>query len=406
MGEQEREVRGGSPLRFVMDWGWRFYEDGCLLHASALTYTTLLSVVPLLALMFASLKGLGIDEHLENLLLERLSLSTEVTEQILTYVQRTNVRTLGVLGAVALFGTVISVLGNIESSFNHIWRVREGRPIWRKVSDYVSVVILAPFLMVAATGVTSFVAQQEVLQRLLEQDAISLVWQRMLPLVPYAFNSIGIFVLYLVMPNRRPDFRSIVVAAILAGIAWQLLQVGYVRAQVGVARYNAIYGALAQLPVTLVWIYVSWCVVLAGAELAATWEIGGAEERGQVVRRLPLALEVVADSVRDLRAGGGGVVPVQIARRLHVGVLDVEAVAEVLVAGGVLLRVEGGRSQLVLARDPRNLPLAEVVALFEKDGFPVRLDPGVQRELQRENAEQSESMGPRTVEALVSNDPD
>lgn len=403
MAEKQANSRV-RPLRFVGAWLWRFYEDGCLLHASALTYTTLLSLVPLLALMFAALKGLGIDQHLEHLLLQRLALSDQVTDQILTYVRRTNVGTLGVLGAVALIGTVISVLGNIESSFNHIWRVRAGRPVWRKVSDYVAVVILAPFLMVAATGVTSFLAQQEVLQRLLEQETIGEAWRRTLPLVPYAFNSIGIFILYLVMPNRRPDFRSILVAAVLAGIAWQLLQLGYVRLQVGVARYNAIYGALAQLPVTLVWIYVSWCVVLAGAEFAATWEVGGAEARGRPVARLPIALELVAAAVRDLREGGGGVSPGMVAHRLRVGVLEVESVGEDLVSGGILLPVAAGRTLFVLARDPRHLPLAEVLALFDSDGLPENLDPCVAGELSRERDEQRTMLGGRTVESLLPDD--
>ena len=180
---------------FVYRWAWRFYEDGCLLHASALAYTTMLSIVPVLALMFAALKGLGVESELEELLLERLSLSQEVVTQITAFVARANVGTLGTMGAVALFGSALSVLGSVESSFNHIWRVRAGRPVLRKITDYVAVIILAPFLMVAATGVTSFVLQQDLMHEALAQPVLGEAWQRLLPLVPYICNVIAVGVL-------------------------------------------------------------------------------------------------------------------------------------------------------------------------------------------------------------------
>src|SRR5580765_7913153 len=124
--------------RFVGAVIRRFIADKCLLHASALAYTTLLSLVPLLALMFSVLKGLGVQRRLEPLLLSRLALTPETTEQIIGYIDATNVATLGALGAALLVLTVITVLGAVESSLNHIWRVHEGRTYWRMVTDYFS----------------------------------------------------------------------------------------------------------------------------------------------------------------------------------------------------------------------------------------------------------------------------
>src|SRR5262245_22046147 len=148
-----------AALRRTGDIFWaaalRFYWDQCLLHASALTYTSLLSVVPFLALMFAVLKGLGVTGRLEGWLLTQIGLSQEVTDMIVGYVSEVNVGTLTTLGAVALLFTAISVLGNIESSLNYIWRVQSGRVWWRKLSDYLSVVLVTPFLLLAAVGVTS-----------------------------------------------------------------------------------------------------------------------------------------------------------------------------------------------------------------------------------------------------------
>src|SRR5262249_37473452 len=133
----------------------RFYADQCLMRASALAYTSLLSIVPLMALMFAVLKGLGVQHRLEPVLLSRLSLSPETTELIIGYIDKTNVSTLGALGAATLVFTVISVLGTIEASFNHIWRVTRQRTLWRQVTDYLGVVLLTPFLLLAGAALTS-----------------------------------------------------------------------------------------------------------------------------------------------------------------------------------------------------------------------------------------------------------
>jgi len=386
---------------FVYRRAWRFYEDGCLLHASALAYTTMLSIVPVLALMFAALKGLGVESELEELLLERLSLSQEVVTQITAFVARANVGTLGTMGAVALFGSAISVLGSVESSFNHIWRVRAGRPLLRKITDYVAVIILAPFLMVAATGVTSFVLQQDLMHEALAQPVLGEAWQRLLPLVPYICNVIAVGVLYLVMPNRRPNPQALFASAVFAGVAWQLVQIAYVRLQVGVANYNAIYGALAQLPVTLVWMYVSWAIVLLGAELAACMELGGAEGRGRRVSRRPLALAFLVEAGRRQRLGKGPTDPGRVSRQLGVDRVDVCESVELLERNGLVLPVEGSNGKYLLARDPAAVSLAEVFVIFAEDGKPLFLDGATSGELAREASESEASLASRTLAELV-----
>ena len=371
------------------------------MHASALAYTTMLSIVPLLALMFAALKGLGVESQLEDLLLERLSLSREVANQITEFVARANVGTLGTMGAIALLGSALSVLGSVESSFNHIWRVRAGRPVLRKVTDYVAVIILAPFLMVAATGVTSFVLQQELMHEALALPVLGEAWRRLLPLVPYLFNVIAVGVLYLVMPNRRPNPQALFWSALFAGIAWQLVQIAYVRLQVGVANYNAIYGALAQLPVTLVWMYVSWAIVLAGAELAACMELGGAEGRGRRVSRRPLALAFLVEAARRQRSGEGPTDPGRVSRHLGVDRVDVCETVELLEAAGIVLPVEGSGGQYLLARDPAAVSLSEIFMIFAEDGKPLFLDRAVSGELDREVAEGEARLRSRTLADLI-----
>jgi len=382
----------------------RYYADGCLLHASALTYTTLLSIVPLMALMFAVLKGLGAQGRLEHWLLTRLGLSPEVTEQIVAFVEGTNLGTLTTLGVVALLFTAISVLGNVESSLNHIWRVRSGRVWWRKLSDYLSVVLLTPFLLLAAVGVTSFLAEQQTLRWLLANRVIGEAAAQVLRLVPYGFNVLALGIVYIVMPNRRPDFRAIAIAALAAGISWQLVQVGYVQLQIGVVRANLIYGALAQLPVTLVWIYVSWTIVLAGAEIAAVLEFGVDGARGEAAAppRWTVGLQLVLRAAERFQGEGGGVAVRDIARELRFEPSVIEDAAERLRAGGVLIEIAGAPATYALARDPASITLGAVTALIESDAGALSLDPRVAAVLQRaRHGRQAELAGVTLADLLA-----
>ena len=199
--------------RFGEAVGSRFFFDRCLLHASALTYTTLLSLVPLLALMFAVLKGLGAQGRLEKWLLTRVGLGAEVTDRIVGFVGQINASTLTTLGVVTLVVTAVSALSSAETSLNLIWREPVGRAWWRKLSDYTSVLLLSPILLLAGFGATSFLAEQDTIRGLLENRVIGDAWAQALRILPYIFNVAAFFVFYVVMPNRRPDFRAVLIAA-------------------------------------------------------------------------------------------------------------------------------------------------------------------------------------------------
>jgi membrane protein len=363
-------------LTFVVTVVRRFIDDRCLLHASALTYTSLLSLVPLLALMFAILKGLGVQRRLEPLLLSRLSLSPEVTANILTYIDNTNFSTLGAVGAAALITTVISVLGSIEASFNHIWRVRQGRPYWRKVTDYVSTVLITPLLLLAAVTVTSSLQQEALLQTMLQTEFIGPLARRVLELTPMAFNIVALGALYAIMPNRRPRAVPVLLAAIIAGYAWQFVQSTYVSLQVGVARSNAIYGALAQLPVTLVWFYVSWVIVLAGAEIAAVWEFGSNASASTPLSRWGIALHALLRAAEAFRAGQP-ITPTAIAHELGIdGGTSADVLAQ-LAETGLLATLDGASDHYLLGRDPASIDLASLNPLLDGAQLPPGCDARV-----------------------------
>lgn len=365
--------------RFIIAVARRFSADGCPLHAAALAYVSLLSLVPLLALMFAVLKGLGVQRRLEPLLLSRLALDPDVADRIVTFIDRTNVGTLGAVGAAALLVTVLSVLASVERSFNHIWRVRRSRAWLRQATDYLSTVLVTPFLLLVAVAITSSLQEQALLRLVLQTQYVGDAVLAALRLAPVLINIVAIGLLYAIMPNRRPHVPGVLAGAAVAGCAWQLVQWGYVTLQIGVARYNAIYGALSQLPIVLVWLYLSWLVILAGAEVAAAFEFGArpAPAGATPMSRWAVALHLLIDAAGRFRGAGGEVDPRATARALGVDADVVAEVAETLQKNGLLAAVEGAVPGYVLARDPQAIDLGELDGLLHPEAPPDRYDPRV-----------------------------
>ncbi len=243
---------------------WR----GCMLRASALTYTTLLSIVPLLALMFSLLKGLGVQNVLEPFLINNLAIgSQEAVAEIFSYIENTQFGRLGAIGLIVLVLTVLALLSNIEKSFNHIWRVQETRTLMRRFADYFSVVLLSPLLILAAVSISTSLQSQTLVLKLLETAYVGEALLLLFKLIPFVVMWAAFIFLYLFMPNTRVRIQAALVGGIVGGTLWQLLQWGYVHFQVGVGKYNAIYGTMAALPIFIVWLYLSWMIVLFGVEL-------------------------------------------------------------------------------------------------------------------------------------------
>jgi membrane protein len=245
-----------------------FFADGCMLRASALTFTTLLSLVPLLALMFSVLKGLGVQNELEPILLGQLAVGGgAVVSKIVEYINNTNVARLGTFGLVFLVLTVLTLLSNIEKAFNSIWDVEETRPLLRRFTDYFSVVTIGPVFVVVAISMTSTLKSQQLVQTLLDHQYVGELLLSLFNVLPFMVMWLVFAGLYLFMPNARVSPRAALIGGVFGGTLWQVSQWGYLNFQVGVARYNAIYGTMAALPILMVWIYLSWMIVLLGLEM-------------------------------------------------------------------------------------------------------------------------------------------
>lgn len=351
-----------------------FMEHRCLLRASALSFTTILSMVPLFALAFAVLKGLGVQNTLEPIILEHLTAgSGELVGRIISYINNTKMASLGAIGLAALVITVISLLGSIEDAFNEIWGVDENRSPYRRFSDYLSVVVSGPLLLLAATSMTTSLQSQSLVQWLISTAYFGDLVLFLFRIVPYFSVSLAFVCLYLFIPNTRVKIRSAMVGGIMAGIAWETAQWGYIHFQVGVAKYNAVYGTLAALPVFMVWIYTSWIIVLFGAVVVAAHQnrialrpdtrLGGLSWAARESTSLAILLTVAGSFVRGERPR----TLERIAGERHLPVSITRSLLANLVKGGYLVVAEGGRGYYP-ARDPENIDMAELLAGLKLQG--------------------------------------
>lgn len=251
-----------------------FYEDKCQLRASALTFYSLLSVVPVLAMGFGIAKGFGLDKILEKELKSNLSGQQEVLQFLIEFANKMLENTKGSivagLGFVILFWSVIKVLSNIEESFNDVWRIKKSRTWGRKFSDYTAVMIFAPILLIGSSAGTVFIKTmiQEVTQGNTLMETVGPFLTFVINLAPYFLVWILFTLLYTFMPNTHVKFKSGLIAGIIAGTIYQIFQVLYIEFQGMVTTYNAIYGSFAALPLFLMWLQLSWLVVLFGAEIS------------------------------------------------------------------------------------------------------------------------------------------
>ena len=250
-----------------------FNEKKCLVKASALTYYMLFSIVPFLAILFAISKGFNLQQRLEAYLLHDFSQHADVLTQAFQYadklLQTTQGGIIAGVGIVLLIYTVLSLLSSIENSFNEIWEIKKGRTFIRRITDYIAITLFAPILLFASSGVSIFLSTEVTnIEELAWLGHLSFIFKVVLKITSLLLLS-GMFTfIYVVLPNTRVKFKSAMWAGIVAAIAFDLLQWAYIKFQIGVAKYDAVYGSFAALPLFLIWIQYSWFIVLFCAELS------------------------------------------------------------------------------------------------------------------------------------------
>lgn len=352
--------------------------------ASALTYTTVLSLVPLLAFAFAVAKGVGAFDRLRSDVIlpfvatnlggnggeipPAVQTLRGAIDSVLDLVSHTDVSSLGLVGFAILSFAVIRVLSNVEDALNLVWGVRRARSPIRRVSDYLSLAVVSPILLLIAVSVTTAAQNSAVVEFLRSQPSGPTLVDGVFGLAPFLAVWIGFTLLYLVLPNTRVSILSSIIGGLVGGTLWQMAQIGHVRFQAGMASYNAIYSSFAALPIFLVWIYVSWVTVLLGGEVAHAHQIVGLHRKVVLFhpttqrQRESLALRAMLRIAQRFRDGEGPWEVPDLANALGVAPISLhETLDDLQEAMLVALGREGREHTVLLGRDAGRIRVSDIL---------------------------------------------
>jgi membrane protein len=412
-----------------------FFDDRCLSRASALTYITVLSLVPLLAFAFSMAKGFGIYQSLLNDTInpfldrtfgelqqqDAVHLPAEGSHeirsaiaQVLGFVEKTDVSALGLFGLAVLMYTVIKLLATIERSFNDIWGVQRSRSLIRKVADYMAMVIITPLFLFVAAGVTTAAQNSGAVEFLRQRLGMQAPIDFLTRLTPLLALWLGFTFVYMAMPNARTKLLSAVIGAIVAGTLWQIALVLHLRFQVGIARYNAIYSSFAALPVFLIWVNVSWVIVLLGAELCFAHQsepsyvhVAHSRPRDHAFKE-QVGLRVMTRVGEGFLSGAPPRTSLALAAEIDVPQRELEEVIYVLVDHCLLAETtEAHELAFLPARDLDSITVKMVLDALKGTAGPVdvpvrdHVEEQIDRILGGINAEIAESRWNRSIKSLA-----
>ena len=252
-----------------------FLNDRVQLRASALTIYTLLSVIPVIAIALAIAKGFGLDQNLESIITNSKEFQsyrevlTPLLDRARVTVQATKGGYIAGVGVIVLFWSVLSLLSQIEYSFNHIWQISSSRPWYRKFTDYLTIMLIAPVFLIISSSITLFVSTElnDFMSRAPILEFFKPVISFLIKFAPYILTWLILTMLFIVMPNAKVKLVPALISGIIAGTALKVLQWLYLDLQFGITNLSAIYGGLAAIPLFLIFLQTSWIIILFGAEL-------------------------------------------------------------------------------------------------------------------------------------------
>ncbi len=380
-------------LRIIILSAWGFIKNDCRKKASVLTYYSLLNIVPIIAVVFGVAKGFGFDKLVEKQILQMAqkgNWQSDVTNQLLSFshslLENVKGGIIAGVGVILLFWTIVSIIGKIEASLNDVWEVRRPRTLARKFSDYLTMIVLAPILLVVSSSATVLIASQVkffahkagVLTLL--GPAISFF----LSLLPYVSMWTLLSIVYLILPNTRVPVMAGIWGGVAAGTIFQIVQWIYIKFQIGVASYGAIYGSFAALPLLLGWIQMSWMIVLFGAEIAhasVNYETYGFHpdySRISVSSRKVLILRIYRLLAERFSAGEKPLSIAQVAERLEIPVPLVRQLLHELADIGFVAETPSGIKHEVAFQPSRTIEgitLKHALDAYEQHGVSAPCPP-------------------------------
>lgn len=380
--ETTRWHRIGSRVgRYLWVLGRDLVEGQLTMRATSLVYTTLLSIVPMLALAFSVLKALGVHNSLEPLLervLEPLGAQAhEITQNVIGFVEKINVGVLGFVGVALLFYSAVSMIQKVESSFNYIWRIERQRPLGQRLSEYVSVLIVGPVLVFSALGITGTVLNSNVVLMIASYEPFGSLLLVVTKMIPYALIVGAFTFMYGFMPNTKVRLRAAFGGGLLAGVGWQSASLAFASFASNATNYNAIYSGFAILILLLIWIHVGWMILLVGCSLAFYIQH---PEHLTARRNAPvlsgrqaehLALLVMALIGRRFIAGEPGYTEEELALAANADPDHVDRVIQTLKAQNLLAQAGEDRARLLPTIDLDSLSLSDLWRRMRSGAVPL-----------------------------------
>ena len=379
-------LRLRRALQFAVMIGEGFVRDHLLLRATALSYFTVLSLIPLLAVVISIAGSVGIGGDFADMIVGQLAAGNpEAQAGILERIRGVNFAGLGTLGAAALLVTTVLCISTIERDLNAIWGVRQQRTLARRFADYLAVLVVGPLLLATALSLATTLQSQWLVQKLIEYRFFSLLYDLGLQQAPTVVLATAFTFLYWFLPNTQVRPLAAILGGVVAGLLVVLAQGVYLGLIVGSARYDALFGGFAALPLLFVWIYLFWAMVLFGAEVAFAYDnlpLYRREVRGRAVSPAEseaIGVRIALEVARAFRDGAPAWTADALAEALDVPVRTVRAVLAELESAGVVaargaVEEEGGYQ---LGRPAENIPVTAVVRALRGVREKARGDSGV-----------------------------
>ncbi|MCG5500212.1 YhjD/YihY/BrkB family envelope integrity protein [Ectothiorhodospira lacustris] len=416
-----RQARAVGAARAAMSIGREVSAGQLNLHAMSLVYTSLLSVVPLLALSFSVLKAFGAHNAVEPFLLTVLEPLGEQGEEIVTnivvFVENMRVGVLGFIGLIFLFFTVIGLVQKVETAFNYIWHVTSPRNFTQRFSNYLSVILVGPVLIFSALGITASVMAADTVQKAMDYGLVGESVALFSHLVPYLLVTMAFAFIYVFVPNTRVKPVPALVGAFVAALLWQTTGWGFAAMMTGSTNYDAIYSGFAIVIMALFWLYLNWLILLVGSHVAFYVQNPGYLHlaHGASVRlsgdfQERLALRVMRLTAERFYQGEGPTPTTAMARAFNLPEEGLEPVLEALKQGGLLVAAGRGAAAYVPGRDLERINLKEILDSVRGYGSSL-LDegsPGEDRRVDQVLSQRDETlqalMGGMTLKALVTDE--
>jgi membrane protein len=383
------KARGLRILRTALILARDLAGGQLTLRAMGLVYTTLLSIVPLLALSFSVLKAFGVYNQIQPVLLNFLAplgeKGADITHKIVQFIQNMNVGVLGAVGVGLLVYTAISLMQKIEESLNYIWHIPRSRRLGERFSRYLSVLMVGPILVFSALGITATIMNIETVRDLLAIGALGQTVQAISRLTPYLLVIAAFTFVYMFIPNARVRFGPALIGGAVGGIVWQTAGWAFAVFVASSNKYTAIYAGLAILVMFMIWLYLSWLILLFGASVAFYTQhpeylyAGTGEPRLSNRMRERLALSVMSLVAGRFLAGARMPAPADFTRLLGVPMHALQPVLDALEQRQLVVQSTDDPPVYLPARDPALISVTQVLETvraageeryFSPDGLP------------------------------------